>query len=114
MSTQRREVAALAAQIDHEINDLYSPGDDVMGEDLAELLYASGYRKPRTITTVEELDALPVGSVVLTATGRPAHPFVASQKYDNNGDPIWHRGGRLGGSHGDYVIPATVLFEPSA
>jgi hypothetical protein len=34
--------------------------------DLADSLLAAGYRKPRTITTAEELDALPVGSVVLS------------------------------------------------
>jgi hypothetical protein len=33
--------------------------------DLADELLAAGYRKPRTVTTTEELDALLVGSVVL-------------------------------------------------
>lgn len=31
-----------------------------------ERILAAGYRKPRTITTVAELDALPVGSVIRT------------------------------------------------
>ena len=44
-----------------------------MGSDLAEAkaarladdVIAAGYRKPRTVTTAAELDALPVGTVVL-------------------------------------------------
>ena len=32
---------------------------------------AAGYRKPRTITTVEELDALPLDSVVVDRHGTP-------------------------------------------
>lgn len=31
----------------------------------ADEILAAGYRKPRTITTVEELDALPVGTIIL-------------------------------------------------
>ena len=39
----------------------------------------------RTITTAAELDALPVGSVVLDRWGR------AWQKHDPEGrDPLWH------------------------
>lgn len=34
-----------------------------------ERILATGYRKPRTITTIEELDALPLGSVVLDDYG---------------------------------------------
>lgn len=32
---------------------------------IADAILAAGYRAPRTITTVEELDALPAGSMVL-------------------------------------------------
>lgn len=114
----REELALLLANVQRERNGSRPLADasqcsNVAYQD-ADAIIASGYRKPRTITTAEELDALAVGSVVLTATSRPEHPLVASQKYFNGGDPIWHRGGRLGGTHGDYILPATVLFEPSA
>lgn len=48
----------------------------------ADAILAAGYRKPRTVTTAEELDALPVGSVVLDH----AQPPCAWQK---DGDGIW-------------------------
>ena len=32
-------------------------------------ILAAGYRKPRQVTTVEELDALPDGSIILDARG---------------------------------------------
>ncbi|MBT2537232.1 hypothetical protein [Arthrobacter sp. ISL-69] len=35
----------------------------------AEAILAAGYSKPRTVTTVEELDALPVGSVLIDGDG---------------------------------------------
>lgn len=31
----------------------------------ADAILAAGYRKPRTVTTVEELDALPEGTIIL-------------------------------------------------
>jgi hypothetical protein len=37
----------------------------------ADAILAAGYSKPRTISTREELDALPSGSVVVTADGEP-------------------------------------------
>ena len=38
-----------------------------MEEAQADAILAAGYSKPRTISTVEELDALPVGSVIRTS-----------------------------------------------
>jgi hypothetical protein len=40
---------------------------------IADNILDAGYRKPRTITTVEELDALPFGSVVLDRSGLSLH-----------------------------------------
>lgn len=74
-------------------------------------ILAAGYRKPRTITTTEELDALAVGTVVLSekyihhTTGMG----ISFQKWD---DWLWHRGGRSSDTHPDYFLPATVLWEP--
>lgn len=87
-----------------------SYGQSHAAETIAERLDAAGYTKPRVITTEEELDELPVGSVVLSMVyvrqqGWP----VAFQRWDS-GD--WHRGGRSSFTHPDNFLPATVLWEP--
>lgn len=81
MTTTQTERDELAELIDrHTIEDI----DDMMGvvacacgdigdvdlhpQHVAWHLLAAGYRRPRTITTVEELDALAVGSVVYAAS----------------------------------------------
>jgi hypothetical protein len=74
--------------------------------DYADALIEAGYRKPRTITTAEELDALPNGSVLI----------------DSAGDVAQLRGGLWCGyetspmspSRQAKYIPATVLHEPDA
>jgi hypothetical protein len=66
-----------------------------------------GYSKPRTITTAEELDALPVGSVILDGSGLSLHKneftgWVASNGAKNIGAEMLLR----------EALPATVLYEP--
>ena len=82
-------------------------------EALADAVLAAGYRRPRTVTTVEELDALPTGTVVLADNHR--HYLqewrLSFQKWD---DGDWHRGARSGSTHPDNFLPATVLHEPEA
>ena len=70
-------------------------------------------RKPRTITTIEELDALPHGAVVISPEYRHYRNGmqVSFQKWD---DGRWYRGGRGRDTHPDYFLPATVLHEPEA
>lgn len=82
---------------------------------VAALLIAKGWVKPRTITTVEELDALPVGSAVLH-NGRafqhyPAYPapFDEYQQW-KCGDGGFVRSTKDGSS----ILPALVLFEGQA
>lgn len=72
---------------------------------VAAVLLAAGYRKPRIITTREELDALPSGSVILGSDGEP------NVLHDN--------GWVLPGGDGGYTswavaqnLPASVLHEP--
>lgn len=55
------------------INSYKSP--DQQDHELTDVILAAGYRKPRTVTTVEELDALPVGSVVLDGRNDDDQPF---------------------------------------
>ncbi|AYR01549.1 hypothetical protein PP639_gp049 [Arthrobacter phage Seahorse] len=80
-----------------------------------EAVLAAGYRKSRTITTPEELAALPVGSVVLH-NGRafqhyPAYPapFDEYQKW-KCGDGGFVRSTKDGGS----ILPAILIHEPKA
>lgn len=80
---------------------------------MAEGVISAGYAKPRQITTVEELDALPVGSVVLH-NGRafqhyPAYPapFNEYRKWKCT-DGGFVRSTKDGSS----ILPVTVLYEP--
>jgi len=78
-----------------------------------EAILAAGYQRPRDIGTAEELDTLPVGSVVLSDPYRHhSHGFpVAFQRWE---DGLWHRGGRSSDTHPDYILPAAVLHEPES
>jgi len=73
---------------------------------LADAILAAGYRKPRTITTREELDALPSGTAILDS--------------DGNTNVLHDNGWVLPGSGGGYTswavaqaLPVTVLYEPT-
>ncbi len=67
---------------------------------------------PRTITTAEELDALPYGSVVLSAVYIAHHgQAISFQRWE---DGLWHRGARSSHTHPDNFLPVTVLHEPEA
>ena len=59
----REELAELVGKTLGEVAGIY---DTSTAEDreLADALLAAGYSKPRTITTVEELDALPENTVI--------------------------------------------------
>ena len=69
------------------------------------------------VSTEEALDALPVGSIVLS----DAYRYMVHGGADC-GWPIsfqrwiggdWHRGGRSGSTHPDNFLPATVLYRPT-
>jgi hypothetical protein len=72
-------------------------------EDLAEEIIAAGFHRDRTITTAEELDALPDGSVVVD------DEMAALQK--DNGR--WEELSGIGYSSEDIldIDPVTVLHE---
>ena len=78
----------------------------------AEEALAAGYRRPRTISTVEELDALPGASVVKDAL---------TQVFEKQEAGVWHDGPHdwlaFDGKFWDVDaihLPATVLHEPEA
>jgi len=75
------------------------------------------YRPSTRVTTRDELDALPVGSVVLadathqdSSQGTGSYPLAFQRLYDGK----WHRGGRSRDTDPDFITPATVLFRPDA
>ena len=94
---EREELAQVICTIDGPAT--------IGGRELAQGILDAGYRKPRTITTAEELDALPVGSVVLDADN------VACQRMKL--PELWESGGELITTK-LIPLPATVLHEPAA
>lgn len=60
--------------------------------------------QPRTITTAEELDALPVGSIILDVE------LDAWQKMTSG---AWYCADEVNGNPVGY-LPATVLYEPQS
>ena len=88
-------------------------GPDVdLSRPLAHHLHSIGYRKARTITTAEELDALPVGSAVGDSAG------FLYERYADDEDPKFNYwfipGDRRPYSTRRIALPATVLHEPEA
>ena len=73
----------------------------------ADALIDAGYSKPRTITTVEELDALPVGSLVREDDGFSRYKYATGWALCVPDATAQESGDKL-------VLPATVLFEPAA
>ncbi len=75
----------------------------------ADAILAAGYSKPRTITTVEELDALPVGVVVMDGHGDVARKLRSGWRIlvAESGWDAW-----LTDSMEETYLPATVLFTP--
>jgi hypothetical protein len=83
-----------------------------------ERILAAGYRKPRTITTAKELDALPVGTVVRTSGDEDRlDPRIAVKTGFWTSESEWEVA-----DSNDFCLdsgelddlPATVLYEPEA
>lgn len=97
--TARDELAELLADTIPQFHE-YA---DAFGE-IADAILAAGYSKPRTITTAEELDALPNGATLKTLIG---------------GKPVGRVWGKVEGEwwglaiHGtDYpVLPAALIHK---
>lgn len=130
MNTQRDELAEMTAGADTLAWDIFradnskAPTEELQQDFPARAEYAIhiakglrdlGYSKPRVIETTEELDTLPVGSVVLH-NGRafqhyPSHaaPFDEYQKW-KCADGGFVRSTKDGSS----ILPATVLYEAAS
>ena len=76
---------------------------------MADALIAAGYRKPRTITTAEELDALPYATTVMHDEGWGV--TVAERHAE---DMRWYVTGCLEYIRPEALLPATVLYETGA
>ena len=94
----------LAQIIYDTLNGQY--GDFTMPDDAADKIIRAGWRPPaRTVTTVEELDALPVGSIV-----RDVERAALDEKWDDN---MWAEVGyEPTFSSSSIHTPAIVLYEP--
>jgi hypothetical protein len=84
----------------------------------ADAILAAGYAKPRTITTVEELDALPIGSVIRTSgVEDECDPRVAVKAAFWHNESEWFTADDsewcLSSDELD-DLPATVLYEATA
>jgi hypothetical protein len=76
----------------------------------ADAVLAAGYVKHRTITTVDELDALPLGSVVIDRDRDICQRFRGGWRatiHESNDDP-WLTDTL------EVDLPATVLYSPEA
>jgi hypothetical protein len=73
-------------------------------------ILAAGYVKPRTITTIDELDELPVGSVLIDRDRDICQRFRGGWRatiHEPNDDP-WLTGTL------EVDLPATVIYSPEA
>jgi hypothetical protein len=100
MSTERDELADILLSDALRNSDAYGR-EYALAE--ADVILAAGYRKPRTVTTVAELDALPAGSVIRES-------LLVCIKW---GSGSW---GTFSGDSYDSSridLPVTVLYTPA-
>lgn len=116
MSDERDELAELIASAEYpNMNPPWAERKDrspvkYYSRKYADVLIAAGYRKPRTITTVEELDALALDSVILDADDMT---LQLDYILDDPSIKFWSQPGSEGRNGNGYVtLPATVLWEP--
>ena len=79
-------------------------------EMVTDALIAGGYTKPRTISTVEELDSLAVDSVVMESEEDSFIIRTMRGVFHRFPDGWYVVAGY--GARNDIALPATVLFEP--
>jgi len=107
--------------IEDNAEEIYPDSDITYGAGAVREAYAYGARAALervtvpadSVNSVEELDALPVGSVILSERYRysmkvPNYPVAFQKLYTKE----WHRGGRVAETHPDLIVPATVLHRP--
>lgn len=96
--------AALRPRPHPEMPDFEAAGAAVTGSFIAGYVEGLGWRPPaRTVTTVEELDALAVGTVIRSALGTVMEEWQDGSWRPTGMHNAWPR----------VELPATVLWEPS-
>lgn len=89
-------------------------------EKAADVLLATGWSKPRTVGSIEELDTLPVGSMVINASHATMSPEIWQKVEPWKQDPrVWYDASiydsEIRNSAAELVkwhLPLTVLFIP--
>ena len=105
--TDRDELARLIFEVPSE-----DPACVPSPRALADAILAAGYRKPRTITTVEELDELPNDTALRDAYGHVA-VIYKGKLGDRPYLEVQYAGTEEMDSHYGYIaLPATVLYVP--
>jgi hypothetical protein len=94
--------AALEAAAPHLMAQAFSEGQMS--------ILATGYRKPYTVTTAAELDALPIGSVVRSSNGTV---YERDHVKTNPGDTTWwiETGSDRDHQSSSISLSATVIYE---
>jgi len=91
-----------------ELADIIASNRNEYADKTADRILTAGYQKRRTITTAEELDALPVGSVLIDRDHDICQRFRGGWRatiHEPNDDP-WLTDSL------EVDLPATVLHEP--
>jgi len=114
VKSEWRELAEVASdQIGYECRHQGTPDESVpglcpecweLGGKVADAILAAGYRKPRTITTREELQALIEGAVIIDSAGDVAELRGGYWCGYETAAMSVHRQGKY--------LPATVIHEP--
>lgn len=106
----------LAALLSDDWNPDRDPVLTAMFRDYAQTILSAGWRHPaRVVTTVEELDALPDGTVIRDVFGETWTLYEGLDDGIDPDDPTNYRWAiGLNGNFPTYVtdLPATVLYEP--
>jgi hypothetical protein len=106
--SERDELADLI-ESGYAVSDTDCPYDHA--PEIADAILAAGYRKPRTITTTEELDQLPGESVVRDNSGMV---YELDYVFNDPTDRWWIETGHTERRPFSVIdLPATVLYEPA-
>ena len=109
-NTEREELAAIIHDAEYGVTREPRETWPPRIHQAADAVLAAGYRKPRTIATVEELDALPDGSFIITEQGG----YWQADKR-GHGEIWWlEPGNPISGRSDDLTLPAMVLHTPEA
>ena len=108
--TARDELAPMRGELQDLVGDAAERDDDDWFMQAANSILAAGYRKPRTISTVEELDSLAVDSVVMESEEDSFIIRTMRGVFHRFPDGWYVVAGY--GARNDIALPATVLFEP--